>query len=84
MFFNEIAEKLQISGADFISPRITVLGRAGVSIEGHRGLLYFSDGEIRLKIKGGSLTVTGESLKLIEVSEAEAVVSGRIKAVAYA
>lgn len=84
MFYDEIFSKLNIQNSDFIFPRITILGKCGVIIEGHRGIMLFSDEEIKLRIKGGYISVTGELLSLSEVSESEAVVSGRIKGVAYA
>jgi hypothetical protein len=35
-------------------PRITMVGRLHIYIENHRGLLLFSDNEVRLMLKQGS------------------------------
>ena len=83
MFYDEVADILKIDAHDFVAPRITVYGKTGASVEGHRGLLYFSETEIKFRIRGGALTLTGEKLSLYQVTEKEAVVAGRITAVAY-
>ena len=54
-----------------------------MSVEGHRGLLYFSDTEVRFRIRGGIVNIGGEKLKLFEVTEREAVVSGQVRTVEY-
>ncbi len=83
MFYDEVANILNIAKPEFAVPRIILYGKVGVSIEGHRGLLYFSDGEIRFRVRGGVVSIAGEKLQLFEVTEKEAVVSGRVTAVSY-
>lgn len=83
MFYDDVAGILNISKPEFAVPRITLYGKAGVSVEGHRGLLYFSDTEVRFRIRGGIVNIGGEKLKLFEVTEREAVVSGQVRMVEY-
>lgn len=51
MFLDEIKKSLKIENMEFASPVVTVFGKVGAAIEGHKGLLYFSDEEIRFKVK---------------------------------
>ena len=43
MFLDEIKKSLKIENMEFASPVVTVFGKVGAAIEGHKGLLYFSD-----------------------------------------
>ena len=40
-------------------PRITMIGQIHIYIENHRGLLAFSDKEVRLMLKQGQLLIRG-------------------------
>ena len=46
-------------------------------------LLYFSDEEIRFKVKSRILSVSGKNLSLVETSERDAVISGIVEKVDY-
>lgn len=83
MFFDEIKKSLKIENLEFASPVVTVFGRVGASVEGHKGVLYFSSEEIRFKTKGRILSISGQNLVIIEVSEHDAVVSGSVEKVNY-
>ena len=50
MFLDEIKKSLKIENMEFASPVVTVFGKVGAAIEGHKGLLFFSDEEIRFKV----------------------------------
>ena len=56
-----ITDKLEFP-ADIMMdlPRITMVGQIHIYIENHRGLLAFSDKELRLLLKQGQLLVRGE------------------------
>ena len=45
-------------------PRITLVGQVHIYIENHRGLLVFSDKEVRLLLKHGQLLIKGSPLLL--------------------
>ena len=42
-------------------PRITMIGHLHIYIENHRGLITFSDKEIRLLLKQGQLLIKGKA-----------------------
>ena len=50
-----------------------------ILIEGHKGIMLFSDDEMRFKIKGGSVSIVGEKLSLKNFSKHSVVVCGKIK-----
>ncbi|MEH7339624.1 sporulation protein YqfC, partial [Priestia megaterium] len=43
-------------------PRITLVGQIHIYIENHKGLLAFSDTEIRVLLKQGQMLIRGEGL----------------------
>lgn len=56
--------------------RVTMIGRGCVLVEGQRGVVELSDGCIRLRTEGGVLTVTGQGLRLHELSLDAAMIVG--------
>lgn len=83
MFLDEIKKSLKIENMEFASPVVTIFGKVGAAVEGHKGILYFSDEEIRFKVKSRILSVSGKNLSLVESGEREAVVSGTVEKVEY-
>lgn len=63
------------------APRITVSGGASVLVEGHRGLLEYSDGRIAAAGAGCRILIKGEALALTAMDARNLAVSGRIWAV---
>lgn len=59
-------------------PRITITGQEQVLVEQHGGLSSLQPEEIVLKSSGGSLRITGESLRFGAYSAAEALIMGKI------
>ncbi|UKI14180.1 MAG: YabP/YqfC family sporulation protein [Clostridiales bacterium] len=45
--------------------------------------MFFSDEEIRFKVKSRILSVSGKNLSLVETSERDAVISGIVEKVDY-
>ncbi|WLR56297.1 sporulation protein YqfC [Mesobacillus subterraneus] len=64
-------------------PRITMIGHVHIYIENHRGLLTFSDGEVRLMIKGGQLLVKGKAFVIKTILPEEILLEGKIDQVIY-
>jgi sporulation protein YqfC len=64
-------------------PRITMIGHVHIYIENHRGLLAFSDGEVRLMIKGGQLLVKGKAFVIKTILPEEILLEGKIDQVIY-
>lgn len=64
-------------------PRITMIGQIHIYIENHRGLLQFSDKELRLLLKQGQLLIKGEQFVLKTMLPEEILLEGKIAQVLY-
>ncbi|BDG36833.1 sporulation protein YqfC [Parageobacillus sp. VR-IP] len=79
-----ITDKLELP-ADIVMdlPRITMVGQIHIYIENHRGLLTFSDKELRLLLKQGQLLVRGEKFVIKTILPEEILLEGKINQVIY-
>jgi sporulation protein YqfC len=64
-------------------PRITMIGQIHVYIENHRGLLTFTDKELRLLLKQGQLLIKGKSFVIKTILPEEILLEGKIDQVIY-
>ncbi|AZB43672.1 sporulation protein YqfC [Bacillus sp. FJAT-42376] len=64
-------------------PRITMVGQIHIYIENHRGLLTFSDQEIRLLLKQGQLLIKGHNFVIRTILPEEIMLEGKIEQVQY-
>ncbi|WP_044894755.1 sporulation protein YqfC [Bacillus alveayuensis] len=81
---NWLTNKMELP-ADILMdlPRITMIGQIHIYIENHRGLLAFSDKEIRLLLKQGQLLVKGEDFVIKTILPEEILLEGKISQVLY-
>lgn len=64
-------------------PRITMIGQIHIYIENHRGLLTFTDKELRLLLKQGQLLIRGKSFVIKTILPEEILLEGKIDQVIY-
>ncbi|GLB58250.1 sporulation protein YqfC [Cytobacillus sp. NCCP-133] len=64
-------------------PRITMIGQIHIYIENHRGLLAFSDKELRLLLKQGQLLIKGKAFVIKTILPEEILLEGKIDSVTY-
>lgn len=64
-------------------PRITLVGQVHIYIENHRGLLVFSDKEVRLLLKNGQLLIKGQSFVIKTILPEELLLEGIIEQVTF-
>ncbi|WP_018661430.1 sporulation protein YqfC [Heyndrickxia acidiproducens] len=64
-------------------PRITMIGQIHIYIENHRGLLTFTDKELRLLLKNGQLLIKGQSFVIKTILPEEILLEGKIDEVVY-
>ncbi|NCU18472.1 sporulation protein YqfC [Pallidibacillus pasinlerensis] len=64
-------------------PRITMVGQLHVYIENHKGLLTFSDKEVRVLLSQGQLLVKGEGFVIKTIWPEELILEGKIEQVLY-
>jgi sporulation protein YqfC len=79
-----ITQKMELP-ADVLTdlPRVTMVGQIHVYIENHKGLLAFSDKEIRILLKQGQLLIKGQDLVIKVIMPEEIVLEGKIGQVLY-
>ncbi|MGG3469379.1 sporulation protein YqfC [Neobacillus pocheonensis] len=64
-------------------PRITMIGQIHIYIENHRGLLAFTDKELRLLLKQGQILIKGKSFVIKTILPEEILLEGKIDQVIY-
>ena len=64
-------------------PRITMIGQIHIYIENHRGLLGFTDKEVRLMLKHGQLLIKGSSFVIKTILPEEILLEGKIEQVLF-
>jgi sporulation protein YqfC len=64
-------------------PRITLIGQIHIYIENHKGLLVFSDTEVRLLLKQGHLLVKGSGFVIKTILPEELLLEGTIDQVLF-
>jgi sporulation protein YqfC len=81
---NWVTRKMELP-ADVLTdlPRVTMVGQIHVYIENHKGLLAFSDKEIRILLKQGQLLIKGQELVIKVIMPEEIVLEGKIGQVLY-
>jgi sporulation protein YqfC len=81
---NWLTSKMELP-ADILMdlPRITMIGQIHIYIENHRGLLTFSDKEVRLLLKHGQLLIKGEEFVIKTILPEEILLEGKINQVLY-
>ncbi|MCU9613920.1 sporulation protein YqfC [Caldibacillus lycopersici] len=64
-------------------PRITMVGQIHIYIENHKGLLAFSDNEIRIMLSQGQLLVKGKGFVIRTILPEELLLEGKIDQVTF-
>lgn len=64
-------------------PRVTMIGSVHIYIENHRGVLRFTDNELRLLLTNGQLLVKGSTFVLRIILPEEVLLEGKIDEVRY-
>ncbi|WP_226036941.1 sporulation protein YqfC [Aquibacillus saliphilus] len=64
-------------------PRITTIGQLHAYIENHKGLLLFSDNELRLNMQYGYLKISGKDFVLKMMLPEEILLEGTISEIKF-
>jgi len=64
-------------------PRITMIGQLHIYIENHRGLVTFTENEIRLALSQGQLSIKGNQFVIKTILPEEILIEGTIHSVAF-
>jgi sporulation protein YqfC len=83
-FRNWMAKKMDLPQDVMMDlPRITMIGQIHIYIENHRGLLSFTDKELRLLLKQGQLLIKGSAFVIKTILPEEILLEGKIDQVVY-
>lgn len=64
-------------------PKVSVCGDREIFVENHKGLVEYTDTEIRLKMKDGMIRVKGSGLRIIVMEYDRMVINGVFEGVFY-
>lgn len=64
-------------------PRVSVCGDREIFIENHKGLLEYTDTDIRIKMRDGIIHISGDGLRIIVMEYERMVIDGRFRCVEY-
>ncbi len=64
-------------------PRLVISGDREIYIENHRGILGYTDTEIRISSAAGILRICGRGLVISRIQPENIFISGRFKSVEY-
>ncbi len=79
-----ISEALEIPKDILLDlPKVTFIGNLQVNIENHKGIVEYSDDNIRIKIKDGILKVSGMDLVIKTIVTEEIIISGKIASIDF-
>lgn len=63
--------------------KITVIGTVQVAVENHKGVIEYSEQQIRVNSENGIIKISGERLNIKSILHEEIVIEGDITGVSY-
>lgn len=63
--------------------RVTIVGQSELWVENHGGVIEYTGELLRLKIDGGEIRISGQSLMLSMIEPEQVCVTGMVRAVQY-
>jgi len=64
-------------------PKITMIGAESVTIENHKGIISYSDNQIRINTGSGILTISGQKLAIKSIIQEEIIITGQLNNIGY-
>ena len=81
MFIDEFKLKLRLE--DVCSFTVSVFDNKYVSCEGVKNVVFSSDDKVKLRVKKHLVIIDGKGLKIVEIGDGNALISGEIVGVQY-
>jgi sporulation protein YqfC len=79
----KLAETLSLPKEILLSEsRVILLGNSEVNIENYRGIIEYSSCVIRIKTENGKICVSGQDLEIIEITDEDLSIKGRVESIA--
>lgn len=83
-FKEKIAASLALPREVFLSEsRVIALGTSEVNIENYKGIIEYSSSAIRIKTENGKTGITGQDLEIIEITDEDLSIKGRIETIVF-
>lgn len=81
---DSVSDRLEIP-RDVIGnvPRITITGNGVIHIEGFLGIFQYDEQKTVIKVADGMVSVSGENIKISEITEEFIVLKGEIKTIEF-
>ncbi len=80
-FYDETLLRLGLPLEQTTLPQIVFYFNAGIAVEGHKGVLSFSDREIVFRVGRDKVKITGKELTVREISDRQLFIRGEIESV---
>ena len=79
-----IAQKLDIPIEVMIDiPKIIITGNEEITIENHKGIVAFSENEIKVSSKKGIIKIQGNNFEIFYMGSNSLTINGEIRAISY-
>lgn len=79
-----IAEKLDIPIEVVIDvPKIIITGKEEITIENHKGIVAFSEHEIKISSQKGIIKIQGNNFEIFYMGSNSLTITGEIRAISY-
>lgn len=64
-------------------PKISVTGNNEITIENHKGIVFFGDKEVRINSNVGLISILGEEFEILFLGGSTITISGKFKTINY-
>lgn len=80
-WLNRLTDGMDLTGEVCFESLVELIGNKRVLIEHHRGILQYQRDCICVKVKFGTVSITGQCLEIYQMSHEKLVISGTIDAI---
>ncbi|NLP27359.1 MAG: sporulation protein YqfC [Clostridiales bacterium] len=64
-------------------PKISIIGNNEITIENHKGIVFFGDKEVRVNSNVGLISIIGEEFEILYLGGSTMTISGKFKTINY-
>lgn len=81
-FYNDMLIRMGMPIDSAIGVKITVCDLNGILIEGHKGVITYTQSNVDLRLKGKKLSILGKNLSIMEITSDEVFIKGKLLSMA--
>jgi sporulation protein YqfC len=64
-------------------PKIIVIGNREITIENHKGIIFFETNMVKINSRVGAIIIDGENFEILFIAETSITISGLFKGISY-